>query len=179
MPSAPWLRGAIHALCRATAGCLLAAAPAVAQSAGPGASQPPRAVRPQVPQVEIRGGPWAGTYRTPPSSTVCTQGLSQPGRWDIQASDATGDLTFQLSANLPPQGGSTQHFAAMWAVGVMNVDTGENPPDGIITLDGQRTGSGRLGIQRTGRSVTVTLDGRTAAGVQILATLGCGELVEF
>ena len=126
-------------------------------------------------KVTLTGGPNAGTYTATSKETTCSMGLTGDKSFGNQYSvDGKGDNEFsslQLIVNNTDEAKSgTSNF--MVTVGFGKLMMGKS-----YTIDGasdeHKKGSGTLKLTESGKEKDVTIDGTTADGVHITATLTC------
>ena len=128
--------------------------------------------------VTITGGPNAGIYHVITKDETCSEGLTGDNSFGNQYS-ANGKADNELSSlqliiddkNTAKQG--TDKFSFMVSFG----DLLKGKFYQINTRDNSNEGSGKATLTESGSTKTVTIEGKTADGVVISATLKCNSVI--
>lgn len=130
-------------------------------------------------KVIITGGANAGTYTATSNETTCSIGLAGDKSFGNQYSiDAKGDKEFSslqlVITNMDEAKSGTGNF--MVTVGFGKI---LNPTS--YTIDGtnqaNKKGSGTAKLSESGKEKDVTIDGTTADGIHITATIVCKSVM--
>lgn len=130
-------------------------------------------------KVTVTGGPHAGTYTVTSKETTCSMGLTGDKSFGNQYSENNkGDKelsSLQLIVNNADEAkAGTSKF--MVTVGFGKLLGGDS-----YTIDGtkedHKKGSGTAKLTESGKDKTVDIDGTTADGVHITATLTCKSVM--
>lgn len=128
--------------------------------------------------VTITGGPNAGTYTATSAETTCSEGLAGENSFGNQYS-AKGKADNELSSlqliiddkNAAKQG--TDKFSVEVKFGKLLGGKSYS----INTRDNSKEGSGKATLTESGSKKTVVIEGKTADGMGISATITCHHVM--
>lgn len=122
-------------------------------------------------EIEIGGGPFAGTHRVT-DNVSCT---AEPGTWMVASSNPGSQGPTQvllLLEGVPVTGGSSRELSFVAHFGDPMDDTGTD--SGSVTLDpAGGEGSGNGTVRRDGRGAVIEVDGATSDGAKVSAVVRC------
>lgn len=123
--------------------------------------------------VEVQGGPLAGTYDATGAKFDCNTAAGGSGATFLDMSAAEGKLSGLTFTS--GEGGSNPakfYFQALFGPVAMS-----QPVLEIMTLDPSNPrGSGTAQLEDKGATIKWTIDGTTADGVKVKATIECGPV---
>lgn len=132
--------------------------------------------------VTLTGGANAGTYHVASKETTCSEGLTGDNSFGNQYSEK-GKADNELSSlqliiddkNAAKSG--TNVFYLKVAFGKILQGKAYEINGGSSTIDMPKSGSGKATLSVSGSTKTVTIEGKTADGVGISATIKCNSVI--
>jgi len=131
----------------------------------------------EIVHVVVTGGAKAGTYDAVATKGGCSTGANGPGSWGnaysvpTAAPAALGSLSL-IVPDAKAAASGTKQFLALFGFG--SLLNGNRTELEIETSPGaKQMGSGTVTVKDAGATAAVTIDGQTADGVKIHATIDC------
>lgn len=132
----------------------------------------------------VTGGPKAGTYHGRANDGGCSRGSSEEGAyWGNQFSVVSDDpnefTSLQLIVQAPTDdiATGTSSFLTTASFGPILDPSAEYTINGLPDATGN--GSGTVKVADAGSTATITINGTTADGVQLDATIHCNHILDF
>lgn len=134
-------------------------------------------------KLTLTGGQDAGSYEVTTKDGACSYGLAEAASWGNQYSIATADpaafSSLQLiAANVDPAGGTSQ-FMTTVSFGELFSASGRNYEINALSADEAGAGSGTVTVDDRGETATIRIQGETADGVGIDATIECLSVIRL
>jgi hypothetical protein len=138
----------------------------------------------EVVHVVVTGGAKAGTYDAVATKGGCSTGANGPGSWGnafsvpTAAPAALGSLSL-IVPDAKGAAGGTKQFLALFGFG--SLLNGTRTELVIESRPGEKkpTGSGTVTVKDAGATATVTIDGQTADGAKVHATIDCKSVLHM
>lgn len=132
--------------------------------------------------VTLTGGPNAGTYHVISKDPTCSEGLTGENSFGNQYSEK-GKADNELSSlqliiddkNAAKKG--TDSFYIKVAFGKILQGKSYEINGGSSSMNMAKTGSGKATLMESGSTKTVVIEGKTADGVGISATIKCNSVI--
>ena len=132
--------------------------------------------KPTLLKVTLSDGPRKGTHEKRHDGTTCTVGFAGEGSWGNAASD-TEDKEGLVGMDLVVKDTAAAFRGTDDFMAMIYFDDRLDPKNQYEIVPKQGKGSGTVKVARDGEGATVTIDGRTASGVDVDATVECGSVM--
>ncbi|HEY1015878.1 MAG TPA: hypothetical protein VGE07_24425, partial [Herpetosiphonaceae bacterium] len=134
-------------------------------------------------KLTLTGGQDAGSYEVTTKDGACSYGIAEAASWGNQYSIATADpaafSSLQLiAASVDPASGTNQ-FMTTVSFGELFSAAGRNYEIKALDGDEDGAGSGTVLVDDRGETATIRIQGQTAEGVGIDATIECLSVIRF
>jgi hypothetical protein len=132
----------------------------------------------EVVHVVVTGGAKAGTYDAVAIKGGCSTGANGPGSWGnaysvpTAAPAALGSLSL-IVPDAKAAANGTKQFLALFGFGSLLNGTRTDLEIETRPSEKKQTGSGTVTVKDAGATAAVTIDGQTADGAKIHATIDC------